>query len=463
MQLISSELKEKSIMRFEVEVSLEKVEEALIRSYRKVNQRLTVPGFRRGKATRAMLERRYGPEIFYEDAIDFLLPDVYEWLLEEHKPQVLDRPSYDVAKFERGEPATFVFEVAVKPEVVLGEYKGVAAYKKVPIIGDDDVLEELKQQQEEHARLVTISEGMAEEGDTVTLDYEGFVDDEPFEGGQGENYSLLLGSGRFIPGFEEELIGSPIGVALEVKVTFPADYRAEHLAGKDALFRCLMKEAKRKQLLPIDDEFAQEISEFETIDELKADLLQTLTKRAEEEAENDFRNAILTKIIKATEIDLPVVIIEREIDRLTQNFAYNIGRQGLRLEDYLRVIGKEMEEFRSDFEEFAITAAKRTLTLDAIAVAEEIVPSDEDMDAYFAESATALGVEDIEDLKSRIKADENHYEECLEDVRIKKALDLLALHSITLDEPEIEENDQALEIDEEEPKEDEEVDSTLES
>ncbi|MCL2548079.1 MAG: trigger factor [Symbiobacteriaceae bacterium] len=435
MLLLAQELKEKSIQHYEVEVPIEKVEEALLRSYRKVGQRLTVPGFRKGKATRAMLERRYGQEIFYEDAIDFLVPEVYEWILEDQKPQALDRPMWDVTQFAKGETAIFVIEVPVKPQVTLGDYRGVSAYKPSAIVGEEEIAQEIKRQQEEHARLVSLAEGVVQLEDTITLDYEGFIDGEAFEGGKGEDYSLVLGSGRFIPGFEDALIGKEIGVPLEITVTFPEDYRAEHLAGKDAIFKCSIKDTKRKQLLPVDDEFAQEVSEFDTLAEWEADLLQSLTARATEEADGAYRSALLDKVVSSSTVDVPDILVEREIDRLLQNFAYNLMRQGIDIDEYLRIIGKEVDQLRDDFRGTAYNSTKRTLVLDAVGATEAVEPSEEDMQGFFSELAASMGNDNVAEVEERMRASESQYESCVEEVRMRKVLDLIYEEGIPLDSP----------------------------
>lgn len=431
MRLVS-EKKEKSIQFYEVEIPVEKVEEALTRAFRKVVRQINMPGFRKGKAPRNMVERRYGAEILYEDAIDFLLPEAYEWVVEEFKPEALDRPEVNIVKFEKGEPAVFSFAVAVKPDVTLGDYMNVEAVKPNIAVDDDDVEAEIMRLQQEHARLITLTEGMAEKDDTVIMDFEGFIDDEAFEGGKGEDYELVLGSGRFIPGFEEELIGSAIGEDLDVHVEFPEDYRAEHLAGKPAVFKCKMKEAKRKEYLPIDDEFAQEVSEFDTLAEWKADLLQNLTKDAEQQAENAFRNAVVAKVTANATMDIPPVLVERQIDSRIQNFRYNLMRQGISLEDYLSIIGRDISDLRDDFREAAEETVRQMLVIEAIGKAESIEPSEEDIDAYFVEFAEAVN-QDVDKLKEEIKADEEQYEEVLEEVRFRKTIDRIVETAVAIE------------------------------
>ena len=434
MQLIS-EKKEKSIQFYEVEVPLEMVEEALTWSFRKVSRTINLPGFRKGKAPRSMLERRFGPEIFYDDAIEYLLPKIYDWIIEEYKPEALDRPQADVLTFNNTSPAVFTFEVPVRPDVTLGQYRGVEAVKPEVSVSEEDVNARLAALQDQHARIITHEDGIAAEGDTVTLDFEGFLGEEAFEGGKGEDYTLVLGSGRFIPGFEEQLVGKEVGAPVDVHVTFPEDYRAEHLAGQEAVFHCLMKQAQRKEVSELDDEFAQEVSDFETLSEWKEALLREITDEASEQAKQEFQINVIAAVTKNAELDIPEVLVDRQIDSQIQQFSYNMMRQGLQLQDYLSMIGRTMEDMREDFRPMAEVNVRQMLVIEAIAKDAEIEPTEEDMEKHFAEMAERFE-QTVEQIRA-LYGSEGMEESVKDDVRMDLTVEMLVEAAIPIDAPEV--------------------------
>ena len=441
MQLIS-EKKEKSIQFYEVEVPLQMVEEALTWSFRKVSRSINLPGFRRGKAPRSMLERRFGPEIFYDDAIEYLLPKVYDWIVEEYKPEALDRPQADVLTFNNTSPAVFTFEVPVRPDVILGQYRGIEAVKPEVTVSEEDVDARLSALQDQHARLITHEEGIAAEGDNVTMDFEGFLGEEAFEGGKGEDYTLVLGSGRFIPGFEEQLVGKEIGVPVDVHVTFPEDYRAEHLAGQEAVFHCIMKQAQRKELSDIDDEFAQEVSEYDTLAEWKAAMLQEITDEATEQAKQEFQINVIAAVTKNAELDIPEVLVDRQIDSQIQQFSYNMMRQGLQLQDYLSMIGRSIEDMREDFRPMAEVNVRQMLVIEAISKDAGIEPTEEDIEKHFADMAERFE-QTVEQIRA-LYGSEGMEESVKDDIRMDLTVEMLVEEAIPVEAPAEESVEEAL-------------------
>ncbi|MCL2498355.1 MAG: trigger factor [Symbiobacteriaceae bacterium] len=432
MQLVSQEKLEKSIVRVRVEVPQEQVEEAIMKAYRKIGQRVTLPGFRKGKATKKMIERRYGVEIFYEDALEFLSRDVVTWLLDELEPELIDQPGIDVESFSHDAPVTFILEYPVFPEIVLGEYRGVRAVKQIREVDEAAITSRLTQLQQQHARQISVLEGQAIMGDTVTLDYTGYIDDEPFEGGAGLDYQLELGSGRFIPGFEEQLVGQNVGEDLEVQVFFPEDYRVEELAGSPALFKCKMKEIRRKELLPIDDEFAQDISEYSTLEEWRLHLQEELAKEYQEQGEESFRMAILNQIAQNATIDIPEVMIDREVESRLRQFVSRLSMQGISLEDFLQATQQDISQMATSFRPQAQMAVKQNLVLREIAKQEGLEASPDDVRSYLHSGDEPFS-EAEENALAEIFADEGALRYYQNEATNQKVIDLLAELAIPID------------------------------
>lgn len=374
-------------MMLEVEVDSQELEKAADEAYRKLVHRYNIPGFRKGKVPRSILEKYVGTEYLYQEAADVLLPNVYAEALRETELEPIEQPELEIVQLEAGKPFIFRAQITVMPEVTLGEYKGLEVEKNIALVTDDEVENYLKSLQDRHARLVTLEEGQVEMEDTATIDFEGFVDDIPFEGGKGEDYPLAIGSNSFIPGFEEQLVGVGLGEEKDVQVTFPEEYHAEDLAGKDALFKVKVKEIRRKELSPLDDEFAKDISEFDTLEELREDCRELLEQRAENTAQSALREQIVEKAAENAQVEIPPVLVERQIDFMMNEFNQNLTMQGLSLEQFLGYMGKTEDELRDEYRGQGEKAVLAELVLEAIAKEEGIQASDEDVDGEFVKIA----------------------------------------------------------------------------
>lgn len=404
-----------------VTVDANKVNEGLDYAFKKVVKTINVPGFRKGKIPRPLFEKRFGVEALYQDALDYILPDAYANAVEESGIEPVARPEIDIEQLEKGKDLIFKATVTVKPEVKLGEYKNLEVEKMDTEVTDEDVEKELKNLQERYAELVVKEDGKAEEGDTVVIDFEGFVDDEPFEGGKAENYSLELGSGTFIPGFEDQLIGTAAGDEKEVKVTFPEEYHAEELAGKPAVFKVKVHEVKAKVLPELDDEFAKDVDEeVETLADLKVKLKDRLKHQKEHEAEHALQDAVVEKATANAEIDIPEVMIENEIDRMIQEFSQNLAAQGMNLELYYQFSGQSEEDLRNQMKENAETRVRTSLTLEAIANAENLEASEEDVEKELQKMSDQFNLS-VEDIKKALGDLEN----LKADIKINKAVEFL--------------------------------------
>lgn len=404
-----------------VTVDADKVNEGLDYAFKKVVKTINVPGFRKGKIPRPLFEKRFGVESLYQDALDYILPEAYAKAVEESGIEPVDRPEIDIEQLEKGKELIFKATVTVKPEVKLGEYKNLEVEKVDTEVTDEDVENELKALQERYAELVVKEDGKAEEGDTVVIDFEGFVDGEPFEGGKAENYSLELGSGSFIPGFEDQLIGTKAGDEKDVEVTFPEEYHAEELAGKPAVFKVKVHEVKAKVLPELDDEFAKDVDEeVETLEDLKAKIKDRLKHQKEHEAEHALQDAVVEKATANAEIDIPEVMIENEIDRMMQEFSQNLSAQGMNLELYYQFSGQTEEDLRNQMKENAETRVRTSLTLEAIAKAENIEASEEDVEKELQRMADQFNLS-VEDIKKVLGDLEN----LKADLRINKAVEFL--------------------------------------
>ncbi|WP_044894606.1 trigger factor [Bacillus alveayuensis] len=411
-----------------VEVDAEKVNEGLDAAFKKVVKKVNVPGFRKGKVPRALFEKRFGVEVLYQDALDILLPEAYAKAVEETGIEPVDRPEIDIEQMEKGKSLIFTAKVTVKPEVKLGEYKGLEVEKIDTTVTDEDVENELKRLQERHAELVVKEDGKIENGDTAVIDFEGFVNGEAFEGGKGENYSLEIGSGTFIPGFEEQLVGLEAGAEKEIEVTFPEEYHAKELAGKPATFKIKVHEIKAKQLPALDDEFAKDVDEeVETLDELKAKIKQRLEEEKKNEAETTLRNTVVEKAAANAEIDIPEVMVKNETDRMLNEFEQRLQMQGLNLELYYQFSGQDEAALREQMKEDAEKRVRVSLTLEAIAKAENIEVTEEDINKELEEMSNVYGIE-VENLKNMLGS----LEGIKEDLKLRKAIDFLVENSKTV-------------------------------
>ncbi|KSU63897.1 trigger factor [[Bacillus] enclensis] len=408
-----------------IEVDAAKVNEGLDAAFKKVVKQVNVPGFRKGKMPRGMFEKRFGVEALYQDALDFILPDAYAQAIEETGIEPIDRPEIDVEQMEKGKDLIFTAKVQVKPEVKLGDYKGLEVEKMDAEVKAEDVEAELTSLQEKQAELVVKEEGKAEEGDTVTMDFEGFVDGEAFEGGQAENYSLELGSGQFIPGFEEQLVGAAAGEEKEVEVTFPEEYHAAELAGKAATFKVKLHEIKTKELPALDDEFAKDADEeVETLAELKEKIEKRLQESKKNEAETAVREALVEKASENAEVEIPEVMVNSEVDRMMQEFGQRLQMQGMNLDLYFQFSGQTEEDLRAQMTEDAGKRVRTNLTLEAIAAAENLEVSDEE-----AEEEVNKMAEQYNMSADNIKQALGGLDTLKADLKVRKALEFLVDNS----------------------------------
>ncbi|EIL86335.1 trigger factor [Bacillus altitudinis] len=404
-----------------VEVDAETFNKALDDAFKKVVKQVSIPGFRKGKVPRGLFEQRFGVESLYQDALDILLPVEYPKAIDEAGIEPVDRPEIDVEKIEKGESLIFTAKVTVKPEVKLGDYKGLNVEKDDTSVSDEDVQEELKAMQNRQAELVVKEEGAIENGDTVVLDFEGFVDGEAFEGGKAENYSLEVGSGSFIPGFEEQLVGLEAGAEKDVEVTFPEEYHAEDLAGKPAVFKVKIHEIKAKELPALDDEFAKDVDEeVETIAELTEKTKKRLEEAKENEAEGKLREELVAKASENAEVDVPQAMVDTELDRMMKEFEQRLQMQGMNLELYFQFSGQDEDALKEQMKEDAAKRVKSNLTLEAIAAAEDLQVSDEEVEEELSKMAEAYNMP-IENIKQAIGSTEA----MKEDLKVRKAIDFL--------------------------------------
>ncbi|MCH5584650.1 trigger factor [Shimazuella sp. AN120528] len=409
-----------------VEAPEEKVSQALDQAFKKVVKKVNVPGFRKGKIPRQIFEKRFGVESLYQDALDILLPEAYENAIKETGIEPVDRPEVDVEQLEKGKSLIFTATVTVKPEVKLGEYKGIEIEEKDFSVTEEAVNEELQKMQKQQATLEPVESGEVENGDTVVIDFEGFVDGVAFEGGKGENYSLEIGSNTFIPGFEEQLIGLGLGEEKDVDVTFPEDYRATDLAGKPATFRVKLHEIKRLNLPELDDEFAQDVSEKETLAELKQDLEHKLEERLQKEEEEYIRNQVVEVASNNAEVDIPEAMINHEVDHMYGHFVQNLGYQGLNIELYTQLTGQSESDIKAQMKEDASKKVRADLVIEAISHAENVEVSEEEVEEEIVQTAKEMN-RDVEEVKDIINKQGN-IESLRESLKRKKTIDLLVLN-----------------------------------
>jgi trigger factor len=408
-----------------VEVDAEKVNEGLDAAFKKVVKNITLPGFRKGKVPRVIFEKRFGVEALYQDALDILLPEAYAKAVEEAGIEPVDIPEIDIEQMEKGKNLIFKAKVTVKPEVKLGQYKGLEVEKMDTTVTDEDVEKELKRLQENYAELVVKEDGKIENGDTAVIDFEGFVDGEPFEGGKAENYSLEIGSGTFIPGFEDQLIGMQAGEEKEIEVTFPEEYHAKELAGKPATFKVKVHEIKEKRLPALDDEFAKDVDdEVETLEQLKDKIRTRLEEAKKNEAEAALRDAVVEKAAENAEIDIPEVMVKNETDRMLREFDQRLQMQGLNLDLYYQFSGQDEAALREQMKEDAEKRVRVALTLEAIAKAENIEVTEEEVNEELEKMAKVYNLE-VEKLKELLGS----LEGVKEDLKWRKTVDFLVEHS----------------------------------
>lgn len=419
---VKNEQIEKNLVKLTFEVSAEDFEKAVNQVYKKNANKFNIPGYRKGKAPRKIVEKYYTPAVFYDDAINSVLPQAYEAAIKESGVESVARPEIDVEEIKAGEPVVFTALVTTKPEVTLGEYKGIEVDKIDYTVTDEDVQKDIEAMQQKNARLITVDDRGIENGDIAVIDFKGYTDGVAFEGGAGEDYELEIGSGTFIPGFEEQLIGAETDADVDVKVTFPEEYHADNLAGKDAIFKVKVKEIKKRELPELDDDFASEASEFDTMEELKADVRKKLEETAENKAKTETENAIIDKVIENAEFDMPDAMVEAQIDNLVNDFAQRISYQGMSLEMYMQYTGQTMETFRAQFTEQAKKQISGSLVLEAVQKAEGIAAGPEEVELHLVDMAKKYNME-LDKLKEVLSDVE--MENITKELEIQKTIDMI--------------------------------------
>ncbi|MDD4564363.1 MAG: trigger factor [Eubacteriales bacterium] len=418
--------KEKNQVKFTMEFTAEEFEKAINDVYQSTKGKYSLDGFRKGKAPRKLIESRYGQDIFFEDAINDLFSSKYPAALDELNLNPVDKPSVEFDNIEKGKGFIVTINVTVKPEFEVKEYKGVKVTKVEQNITDEDIAKELETLQKRNARLVLVDRP-AQSGDTVMVDYSGFIGDEQFEGGTAERQPLALGSGSFIPGFEEQLIGAVANEQRDVRVTFPEDYHAKELAGKEAIFKCTVHEIKEEEKPELNDEFAKDVSEFDTLEELKNDTKEKLEKSAVARVEYETKNAILEKVYEANEVDIPDIMVEEQIDEMMMEFEQQLKTQGFNLEKYFALAQKDSQEFRNDLRTDAYKKVKTRLIVEAVADSEKLDASEDEVNAEIQAMADQYKI-DVEKLTQAMRAENLYY--MAQDIKMKKAVDLMFENAI---------------------------------
>lgn len=418
---------EKGMAKLTIEVSAEEFEKAVDTVYKKQRNRIQIPGFRKGKAPRKMIENMYGAGIFYEDAANEIIPDAYEKAYEECEEEITSSPEIDVVQIESGKPFIFTAVVALKPEVKLGEYKGVAIDKFSAEVTEEEVNAEIDKERDNSARMVSVEDRAVQDGDMTELDFEGFVDGVPFEGGKGENYPLTIGSGAFIPGFEEQLIGAELNKEVEVNVTFPEDYNAEHLAGKDAVFKCTVKEIKTKELPELDDEFASEVSEYDTLEEYKENVRKGLEEKKAKQMKDEKEDAAMAAVVENAEIEIPDAMLATEQRQMYDQFAQRITMQGIQMEQYMQMTGSTKEGMLEQLKPQAERKIKSRLCMEAVAKAENITASEEEYEEEMKVMADAYQIE-VDKVKEMMG--EKEKKSIMADIAVRKAIEFVAENAV---------------------------------
>ena len=421
---VKIEKKEHNMAVLTIEVDLDKFDKACQKAYLRTRGRINVPGFRKGKAPRKMIEKLYGAEVFFEDAVNLLIPDAYEEALGEIEETVVSQPAIDVVQIEAGKPVIFTAEVAVKPQVELGQYKGIEVEPIHVEVSEDEINAQIDRERENNSRMIDIDDRPVENGDLIRLDYEGTISGEPFDGGKGTDYPLTIGSNSFIPGFEEQLIGSRIGEDRDIVVTFPEDYHAEELRGKVAVFACKVNSIQMKELPDADDEFAQDVSEFDTLAEYKEDIRKNILERKENEAKRQREAVIVDKIIENAQMDIPEAMIRDQVDRMKESFVRQIQSQfqGITVEQYMQLTGMDAQKLDEQMRPEALKRIQNSLVLEAVADAENIEISDEQLDEEFQKMADSYHMEKDKLVKMM---GEEEKKQMKEDLRIQAAVDLV--------------------------------------
>ena len=414
---------EKNMAKLTVEVPAEDVEKAIQGAYQKMKKSINIPGFRKGKAPRQLIEKMYGKEVFYNEAVDAMLPKAYSDAVEECGEEIVSYPKINVEQIESGKPFIFTAEVAVKPAVTLGEYKGIQVEKAPVEVTEEEIQAEVDKEREANSRTVTVEDRAVQKGDIATIDFEGFVDGVAFDGGKGENYDLEIGSNTFIPGFEDQLVGAEIGKELDVNVTFPEEYGAKELAGKEAVFKCKVNGIKVKELPAVDDEFAQEVSEFDTLDEYKADIKAKLLKEKEDEAARAKEDAVIGKIIEGAKMEIPDAMVEYQTRQMLDEFAQRIQSQGISLDQYFQFTGLTEEKYMEEMKPRALQNIQSRLVLEAVAQAENLVAEEADIEEEIKKMADMYKME-ADKIKELLG--ERQMEEMKKDIAVQKAAKLVA-------------------------------------
>ena len=414
---------EKNMAKLTIEVSAEDLDKAMEKAYQKQKSRISLPGFRKGKAPRKMIESMYGKGVFMEDAVNSLVPQEYTKALGECDLEIVSQPEINVTQMEPGKALIFTADVAVKPEVTLGDYKGVEVPKSEITVTDEEVDAEVKKEQDKNARTVAVEDRAAANGGITTIDFEGFVDGVAFEGGKGTDYALTLGSGTFIPGFEDQLVGANTGDHVEVKVTFPEEYQAKELAGKEAVFQCDVKKIETKEVPELDDEFAKDVSEFDTLAEYKEDVKKKLTEKKEKEARTAKENAAVDKAIENAQMDIPELMTKTECRQMMDDFSRRMQQQGLSMEQYFQFTGQSMDKMMEDMKPQALKRIQTRLVLEKVAEAENIQPSEEEITEEIQKMADAYKMEAD---KIREAIGESGLEQMKKDMAVQKAVTVIA-------------------------------------
>lgn len=414
---------EKNMAKLTIEVSAEDLEKAMQSAYQKAKGRISIPGFRKGKAPRKMIEQMYGKGIFLEDAVNALIPEHYSNALAECDLEIVSQPTIDITQAEPGKALIFTAEVAVKPEVTLGEYKGVEVPKAEIEVTDEDVEAELKKEQEKNSRTINVEDRAAQLKDVVTIDFEGSVDGVPFDGGQATEYPLTLGSNTFIPGFEDQLVGAKVGDDVDVKVTFPEEYQAKELAGKEAIFKCAVKKIEAKELPELDDDFAKDVSEFDTLAEYKENVKKNLTEKKENDAKRAKEDAAVDKVIENAQMDIPEAMLQTQCRQMLDDFSRRMQSQGLSMDQYFQFTGMTAEKMMEDMKPQALKRIQTRLVLEKVVEVENIQPTEEEFNEEISKMAEAYKME-ADKLKELLG--EREIEQMKKDMAVQKAVSVIA-------------------------------------
>jgi len=425
---VKTEQVEKNLVKVVFEVSAEDFEKAINKVYQKNKNKYNIPGFRKGKAPMAMVEKMYSPAVFYDEAINMVLPDAYEAAIKEADVDAVARPEIDIdGEVKKGEKVVFTALVTTKPEVKLGDYKGIEVEKVEYNVSEEDIDKAIEAERAKNARMITVEDRAVENGDITVIDFEGFVDGVAFEGGKAENHELEIGSGAFIPGFEEQLVGAAVGVETEINVKFPEEYHAENLKGKDAMFKVTVKEIKVRELPELDDDFASEVSEFDTLADYKNDVKAKLEKQNEDKAKSEIENAIMNKVIENAEFELPEAMIEAQIDRLVSDFAQRLQYQGMDINTYMQYLGTDMEQLRANFKDQAVVQLNGSLVVEAVMKDAGIEVGPEELELNLVDMAKKYNME-LDKLKELIS--EAEMENIKKDMAMNKTVEMIVNNAV---------------------------------